>query len=189
MDAPQALALTESRYRSGDLAGAERDCREALRLEPGHAPVWLLLGAVCHRTGRHEEAMPALRASILLDPTGAAAWNVLGTTLAVLGQPDQAEPCFRRALQLRPDHLAALHAEARPRMAASPLCDGPRSPATSSQHSRSPSRRPAQANERRRRAVYFLFLICYTIVGQTEMTGGGTAKRALNEPAAVPIDG
>ncbi|MHB1559227.1 MAG: O-linked N-acetylglucosamine transferase, SPINDLY family protein [Isosphaeraceae bacterium] len=107
MDAPQALALAESRYRSGDLAGAERDCREVLRLDPGLAPAWLILGAVCHRAGRHEEAMPALRESIRLDPAVAAAWNVLGTTLAVLGRPAEAEPFFRRALQLRPDHREA----------------------------------------------------------------------------------
>ncbi len=107
MDAPQALALAESRYRSGDLAAAERACREALRLDPSLAPAWLILGAVCQQTRRHQEAMSALRESIRLQPGSASAWNVLGTTLAVQGLPAEAEPCFRRALQLRPDHREA----------------------------------------------------------------------------------
>lgn len=107
MDPPQVLALAESHYRSGDLAAAERACREALRLDPTLALAWLILGAVCQQARRHLEAMSALRESIRLQPANASAWNVLGTTLAVQGLPAEAEPCFCRVLQLRPDHPEA----------------------------------------------------------------------------------
>jgi Flp pilus assembly protein TadD len=92
MDAPQALAEADARYKAGDLAGAERGYRDALRLDPGLAPAWLRLGAVCGQTGRHDEAASALREAVRLDAASASTWNVLGVALAALGRPPEAEP-------------------------------------------------------------------------------------------------
>jgi tetratricopeptide (TPR) repeat protein len=96
------------RLQSGDLAGAEALCREALQSKGGDAPLLHLLGVIVARRGRREEAAGLFAAALQAQSHFPEAWNSRGTVLAELGRLGEALAAFDRALTDRPDYFDAL---------------------------------------------------------------------------------
>lgn len=65
--------------RTGDFSGAERNFREAIKLEPTEVRAHIGLGAALHAQGDLNGAKRSLRRAVELDPTNAAAHLALGT--------------------------------------------------------------------------------------------------------------
>ena len=88
--------------RAGDIAGAERLCREILETDPDDANARGLLGAACLSTGRLDEAAGHLEQAIRLNPAFAAAHANLGFARALGRRLDEAVAHFRQALAINP---------------------------------------------------------------------------------------
>jgi len=93
------LALLER----GDLEGAIRHCREALRLDPGHPEAPNHLATALTREGRAEEAIAVYRRALSIRPADVTLHSNLGTVLAEQGRFDEAAAQFTEALRLDPD--------------------------------------------------------------------------------------
>jgi hypothetical protein len=95
--------------KSGDLPGAERALREAVRLEPTRPTPQLNLGLVLHRSGNLDEAERELRKAVLLDPTNPRALAELGHVRFEQGRFAGAADAYRKAVALgRADLLPRL---------------------------------------------------------------------------------
>ena len=102
---PNPLAenfLGKALYLGGDLPGAERRLREALRLQPWFGEARNNLGIVLYARGNVAEAIVHLGEAVRLRPDYAEAHNNLGIALARQGSLETAEASHRRALALRP---------------------------------------------------------------------------------------
>jgi tetratricopeptide (TPR) repeat protein len=88
---------------TGRLEAAEADAREALRLAPDKASLWINLGAVLLATGEVEQAEQAYRRAIREQWT-ADAIPGLSESLERQGRGAEAEAVLRRALLLEPRH-------------------------------------------------------------------------------------
>lgn len=102
-----ALAqLAELRRRRGDLEGAIGLYRQALTID--RQPfVYLGLGDVLQRAGRHPEAVEAFRSALELDPDSATAHYDLGVTYGKMGRLEEAVDAYERALELQPEGVQA----------------------------------------------------------------------------------
>jgi tetratricopeptide (TPR) repeat protein len=96
-----------ARQERGELASAEREYREALRLNPRYAEAHNNLGNLLSSSGRHAEAVKHFAVVIQLNPRVVAAHNNLGIALARLGKHEAAAECFREALRLNPGYAEA----------------------------------------------------------------------------------
>ena len=95
--------------KAGDLRGAERALREAVRLEPTRAAPMLNLGLVLHRSGELDAAERALRKAVLLDPDNPRGFAELGHVSYEAGRFAAAAEAYRRAVSLgRTDLLPRL---------------------------------------------------------------------------------
>ncbi len=108
-DSVEALTVLGSirfRYR-WDYAGAERDFRRALALNPSYAPAhhdraWLLVAL-----GRMDEGIAEIREAQRLEPLSLRAIADLGWVLYRAGRPDEAIAAMRGLLELEPGFTAA----------------------------------------------------------------------------------
>ena len=109
----RALLETPSDYRlhdalgaalaiRGELAGAEREWLEALRLEPHSLEPLASLGALYAQEGQFEKALPILESALEQNPTSADVHLNLGAAYAETGKMDRAEQHFRAAVTLSP---------------------------------------------------------------------------------------
>jgi tetratricopeptide (TPR) repeat protein len=114
-----ALAVTEGNYLaqgnlatalvvSGDLAGAERHYREAIRIRPVHWTARTGLGVLLMRSGRLPEALEQQREARRLNPGSADVCFNLGAVEARMGRTADAEAHYAEALSLNPG-LAVAH--------------------------------------------------------------------------------
>ncbi len=95
--------------KAGDLRGAERALREAIRLEPSRPAPQLNLGLVLHRNGELDAAERALRKAVLLDPDNPRGFAELGHVRYETGRWAAAAEAYRRAVALgRTDLLPRL---------------------------------------------------------------------------------
>jgi tetratricopeptide (TPR) repeat protein len=94
--------------RAGRLAEAERLCRLALSVDPGHAQTLHLLGLVAHRQGRAGEAVEHIRMAIARDGRDPAFHHNLGNIFKAL-DPAAALKCYERALVLDPRSVDTLY--------------------------------------------------------------------------------
>ena len=93
--------------RRGDIAGAEREARRSIALEPRDAIAWANLGDALTQRGSLPEALDACRRAVALDSTLADSWYNLGVALGAAGDlPDAADglpsarsPSIRRHVQ------------------------------------------------------------------------------------------
>jgi protein O-GlcNAc transferase len=81
--------------------------REVLRLHPGHAGAWHLLGVALHQQGCPEEAVTYIRRAIDLAGPKGVCLNNLGVAFRALGQLHEALESHRQALAIRPDYADA----------------------------------------------------------------------------------
>lgn len=92
----------------GQFDDAARIYRKILRAEPGNADVWVLLGIVCDKQMRHEEAIERYDKAIRFKPESPQAHYNRGVALTKLRRYAEAVPSFERAYDLRPTLLEGL---------------------------------------------------------------------------------
>ena len=91
----------------GQVALAEQELREALRLAPDFADAHYNLGSVLQAQGSVRQAMGAYRRAISIDPTYSEAHNNLGALLDTSGDRDNALAHYRLAVEFGPRQSAA----------------------------------------------------------------------------------
>lgn len=97
------IAMGKQRlYFDGDWAGADREFKQALQLDPGadDALRWAGITAECY--GRHEEALGLLKQAVSRDPFYAANPGSIAQVYAALGRFDEAEAAARKAVEVDP---------------------------------------------------------------------------------------
>jgi Flp pilus assembly protein TadD len=92
----------------GDPDGAIASLKEAIRLDPTHAPAHSNLGTALEAKGDLDGAVAAYREAVRLGPHHAEAHYNLGLALIGKGDPDGAIASFREAVRLHPK-LAPAH--------------------------------------------------------------------------------
>jgi tetratricopeptide (TPR) repeat protein len=108
----EILNRAAARQRDGQLAEAERLCRDILRSHPDHIDASHLLAIVCHQQGRIAEAVDVLGLALRNNPLAVDALCNRGLMLQQLGRLEEALASFDQALEVRPDDIAALHSRA-----------------------------------------------------------------------------
>jgi Flp pilus assembly protein TadD len=96
-------------YQRGDLEGAIRHDREAIRILPHFQPPRSNLGVALADAGRIDEAIAEYRRAIDVDPSDPDVYNNLGTTYYRTHRLDEAIAAFREAARLEPDHANATY--------------------------------------------------------------------------------
>src|SRR5690554_4079329 len=87
----------------GDLVGAERAYREALRLDPANPLLLHYLGLIAAQKGSFKEAERLIAKAITREPANVEALRNLGKVRLTSGNPQAAEEVLRKALQFAPD--------------------------------------------------------------------------------------
>lgn len=106
---PQAravLAMVRMNY-DWDLLGAEREIKEALRLNPSFAQAHQYYSAILTCMNRMDEAVAAARRAVELDPLAPTATTSLGVRYYYAGHPDEARAEFLKTLELTPGFSVA----------------------------------------------------------------------------------
>ena len=98
--APRALhSLLEQAYgalRAGDIAAAERRCREAVQLAPDDADAMHALALALLLQGKHAEAVEWFERLVQRQPAELTHWSNLGTAQRALGRYDAALSSYQR---------------------------------------------------------------------------------------------
>lgn len=109
-DRPEAqLNLGGLAVQRGDLAGAERAWRTALRLDPAYIPALVNLADLFRMQGREMEGEEVLRRALAIDPDHAGARHALGLLLVRAGRLDEAVPELKQAADLAPGESRYRH--------------------------------------------------------------------------------
>jgi tetratricopeptide (TPR) repeat protein len=103
----ELLETASRRYGSGDLSEAEQACLQVLQAEPRHAQTLHMLGSICHRLGRHDEAIAYLERLARIDSANPDLYSNLGAVCAAAGRLGEAMIHFQEALRHKPDHIDA----------------------------------------------------------------------------------
>lgn len=101
------INLARAQLAANQVAEAEVQLREALRLDPVSADAHYNFGVLLALTGRKEAAEAAYREATRLRPSYAEAWNNLGSLRLEAGQPVEAAAFFQRACETRPRYAEA----------------------------------------------------------------------------------
>jgi tetratricopeptide (TPR) repeat protein len=101
------LRAADEFLKADDFAGAERQCRKALELNPKNATVHFTLGVALARQGKLDEAIRHFSEAISLEPGYVDAHYSLGQAIARQGKSDEAIRHFSAVLRLNPDHAEA----------------------------------------------------------------------------------
>jgi tetratricopeptide (TPR) repeat protein len=107
-----ALALIKEQY-DWDWIGAEREFRQALKLNPNYATAHQWYGEFLIFMGRTEESLRALRRAKELDPLSPIINTQVGYPYYCARQYDAAIVEFKKALELEPNFAPALNYLAR----------------------------------------------------------------------------
>ena len=101
------LARIEDCLERGDLARAQKMCRQVLARDSRNAQVLRLLALVSLRAGRVEEALEHAYAGVAAGDTDAACHDMVGQVLTAAGQLGKAILELQRAIELRPGFAQA----------------------------------------------------------------------------------
>jgi len=107
-EAHASLAMLKAEYE-WDWAGAEREFRRAIELNPGYATAHQWFADFLSRLGRHPEALAEIQRARELDPLSAPVSGMLGTVYFYGRQTDRAIEQYRNALEMHPDPLTELY--------------------------------------------------------------------------------
>ena len=91
----------------GDLTEAARCYRQALRINPDHAPRTTIWARSLWRKGSSQDAIECFRQAVLLNPQYADGLCNLGLAFKSRGELAEAAKCFEQALCHQPDNVAA----------------------------------------------------------------------------------
>jgi tetratricopeptide (TPR) repeat protein/2-polyprenyl-3-methyl-5-hydroxy-6-metoxy-1,4-benzoquinol methylase len=92
---------------AGQIAEAERFCRDALTLDPNHADSLHLLGIIACQVGRHAAAVELLGRALAVNARSADCHFNMAHALRALGRLDDAAVHFNQASVLKRDFTAA----------------------------------------------------------------------------------
>ncbi len=105
------LAIAESLlYHDWDFAGAEKEFRKTLDLNPNYSTGHQWYGEFLSLMGRHAEAIREQRAALALDPLSAIIHHQAAATMRDAGLYDEAIKQYQEALKISPEFLAAYEA-------------------------------------------------------------------------------
>src|SRR5579862_5364640 len=105
-EAHASLGWTKALY-DGEWAGAEREFKRAIELNPSYGDARLMYGADLRKMGRVEEAIAEYRRAQELDPLSLSSSTFLGLTFYEARQYDQAIEQERKTLELDPNFTQA----------------------------------------------------------------------------------
>jgi tetratricopeptide (TPR) repeat protein len=105
-DAHAAVAMVHFSY-DWDLVSAEREIREAIRLNPSSSKAHQYYSGVLTAAGRMDEATQEARRGTELDPLSATAGTTLGVRLYYSNRIDEAEAEFQKTLEVTPSFAVA----------------------------------------------------------------------------------
>lgn len=91
-------------WQAGNMADAERLYREIVKAQPDNVEALTAVGALCHISGRVQEAFDCLHRAIAVRPDNVDAQHRLGVLMAQQGQFDEAARCLETALRLQPQN-------------------------------------------------------------------------------------
>jgi len=94
-------------YYAGDFENAEKEYREAIRINSNLAEVHYNLGVLLERSNRYEEAAREYRVVIRIKSDYTPAHYNLGNLLSELGSEEEAEKEYREAIRLTPNFVQA----------------------------------------------------------------------------------
>jgi ubiquinone/menaquinone biosynthesis C-methylase UbiE len=104
--ADQMFRLAAQSHQAGDLAAAEQQYREILRIEPNHVNARCYLGLAAMQAGRAEEAVAEFRRALAIDSRHIPSLNGLGNAYASRGELGQAAAMFETIIRTRPNPVA-----------------------------------------------------------------------------------
>jgi TolB-like protein/Tfp pilus assembly protein PilF len=91
-----------------DWAGAEREFKRAVELNPNSGPAHEGYGALLKLTGRFDEAIATLKRARELDPLSPQTTRRLAQALVFARQPDRVIEECRKGLEMEPEHAGLL---------------------------------------------------------------------------------
>ncbi len=91
--------LAEGMVKAGDLAGAEKHHREAIRIKPAFKQAYNGLGYLLMIQGKQDEAGAMLEKALQIDPAYVPAMKNLGDVRMRQGKIEKAIPLYRKALE------------------------------------------------------------------------------------------
>src|ERR1700745_657166 len=97
-----------------DLAGAEKNLREAIAYDPRPAQAQYNLGRILGRQGKYEEAVQTLKAAVALDQQSPEPHDLLARIYQSLGERDRARTESDPSHQLRTTEAAPLNGTSKP---------------------------------------------------------------------------
>lgn len=94
------LGLCFVNAEEGALAEAEKNCREAIRLDDTYAPAYFNLAQILHEMGRHSEEVSLYDMAIHWNPDSLEAHSGLAEALTELGRDSEAKEIKDAAIRL-----------------------------------------------------------------------------------------
>ncbi|MBC8471413.1 MAG: tetratricopeptide repeat protein [Planctomycetes bacterium] len=107
VDDTSYLRAADEYLKADDFAGAERQCRKSLELNPKNAEANCTLGVALARQGKVDEAIGYFSEAIKLEPGYIDAHYSLGQAMARKGKFNEAIRHFSAVLRFQPDHAEA----------------------------------------------------------------------------------
>jgi Flp pilus assembly protein TadD len=108
-ESSETVTLAAARIDAGDLETAEQELQKAVAQGSRDPEVYHLLGSICDRTGRADEATSHFREALQLAPGSSRAHNNLGAHYFRRGRLDLAAEQFKQTLHSDPNDLTANH--------------------------------------------------------------------------------
>lgn len=105
-EAHAAMSMVHFSY-DWDLAAAEREIKESIRLNPSSSKAHQYYSGILTTAGRMDEATLEARRGLELDPLSATAGTTLGVRLYYANRIDDAEAEFRKTLEVAPSFAVA----------------------------------------------------------------------------------
>ena len=97
------MIRAQSARQAGDMAGAIRHTRKAIKIHPRYEAAHLSLGARYMETANHAGALEEFDAAVGINPDSAFGHANRGVALHALGRYDEAADAARRSLEIDPD--------------------------------------------------------------------------------------
>jgi Flp pilus assembly protein TadD/SAM-dependent methyltransferase len=101
------FAAAVQHFRAGQIAQAERACRDVLTFDRNHADALHLLGVIAFQVGRHDAALELIGKALALNGRNPDCHFNMAQVLRTRGLLDEAAMHFTQATELRPDYAAA----------------------------------------------------------------------------------